>query len=55
MEDTDKKQDDYNGQLDFDKMTEREYQEWIWSLKRAETVIDVDGTEHKLNFLPFIL
>lgn len=42
-------------ELDFQNMTEQEYQEYIWSLKRAETVTDVDGIECKLSFLPFIL
>lgn len=49
-----KNQEETN-ELDFQNMTEHEYQEYIWSLKRAETVTDVDGTEYKLSFLPFIL
>lgn len=55
MENTQEKNDNDKEELDFENMTERQYQEWIWSLKRVETVTDVDGTEHKLNFLPFIL
>lgn len=55
MENTKEKIDNDKEELDFENMTERQYQEWIWSLKRVETVTDVDGTEHKLNFLPFIL
>jgi len=37
------------------EVNEREWQEYIWSLKRVESVIDVDGKEYSLNFLPFLL
>lgn len=42
-------------QLDFSNITKEEYELWLLSLKRVESVVDVDGSEHKLNFLPFII
>lgn len=47
--------DDSTKESDKENMNDREYQEWIWSLKRVSSVIDVDGKEYGLSFLPFLI
>lgn len=48
----DDNENDKNSIVEF---TQREWQEYIWALKRVESIVDVDGKEQPLNFLPFLI